>query len=339
MARSRFPVRRARLPKRRYACASSRPTYPPPTTTRCEGTRAEVERLDVRQWSGGPQAGDRGDRRMRSHVEEHAIAGEHSRPTVVQAHLERLRCHEASRPHDQLGAARLVLLEVHGDEPLDHVALALEYARHVDLDRPRYHPELRRMLHQIDDPGAPDLVLAREAGDVRAGAADPSSFHHDRTVPRFRHVPGHELAADSAAQHENFDFFRRHCVAPLRIESASGWARRGVQGGILGNSNATVVPSPFTQFSRWDVGSGGAWGHSVGVGADMSADVATRVGYSRRTPRTTPRVAPVTRAPDHIDWRTGPRSMRSKLHACAVVSLKRRLRLSPFDPSPAVNVP
>ena len=48
---------------------------------------------------------------------------------------------EAPAPHDQFGAARLIVLQMRGDERGDHLALALANLRHVDLDRAGDHAE------------------------------------------------------------------------------------------------------------------------------------------------------------------------------------------------------
>jgi len=82
---------------------------------------------------------------MGSDVEEHLVARKHARPTVIQAHLERSRRHKAPSAHDQLGAARLVVLQVIGNLRLDHVTLALAYSRHINRDRTADRAELRRV--------------------------------------------------------------------------------------------------------------------------------------------------------------------------------------------------
>ena len=113
-----------------------------------------------------------------------------ARPTVIQLHLKGFRRHETPFPHDQLGATRLVALQVHLDEAFDHGTLALPNFGHIDRDGTRRHPELRGMMHQICDLSAPDLVLAGETVDVRAGAADSTALYKASTLPKLRHVPG-----------------------------------------------------------------------------------------------------------------------------------------------------
>ena len=145
---------------------------------------------------------------MRPQVEENPLARQHARSAVVQSHLKRFRRHEPPVPHDQLGAALLVQFQVHGDQPLDHLALALAHPRHVDRDGARHDPELRGVVHQVGDFRAPDLVLAREAVDVRARPADPSALDDGNAAPGVRQVPGEELAALAAAKDEVFVRFR-----------------------------------------------------------------------------------------------------------------------------------
>src|SRR5439155_3205521 len=55
-----------------------------------------------------------GDRRVCADIEEDLVGRQHARPAVVEAHLERFRRHEMPRPHDQLGAAVLVVPQVRG---------------------------------------------------------------------------------------------------------------------------------------------------------------------------------------------------------------------------------
>src|SRR6266568_58553 len=91
-------------------------------------------------------------------------------------HLERFRRHKAPVTHDQLGAGRLVIVQMRSDLAADHVALALNNAPHVGRDRTGHHTELRTVTRQMRDLRAPNLVLAGQTGDVGAGAADPATL-------------------------------------------------------------------------------------------------------------------------------------------------------------------
>ena len=113
---------------------------------------------------------------MCSDIEENLIAGQHARPAVIQAHLERFRRHEIPCSHDQFRAARLVLLQNSGNLGFHHVALALTDFGHVGRDGTRLRTEACAVMHQVGDFRAPDFVLAGEAVDVGGGAADPPAL-------------------------------------------------------------------------------------------------------------------------------------------------------------------
>src|SRR5262249_50755091 len=71
---------------------------------------AELESLDIREWSGRFQPGNVGNCRVRPDIYEDLIAGEHTDAAIIQQHLDRLWRDKPTRAHDQLGAARLVVL-------------------------------------------------------------------------------------------------------------------------------------------------------------------------------------------------------------------------------------
>ena len=88
-----------------------------------------------------------------------------------------------------------------GNLALDHVALALANLRHVGRDGTGDHrAELRGVLRQIRDPRAPNLILAGQACDVGAGAADPSALDNGSPPSRPRQMPSQQLAAKPTAE-------------------------------------------------------------------------------------------------------------------------------------------
>jgi hypothetical protein len=128
--------------------------------------------------------------RVRSDIEKNLVAGQHTRPAVIQADLERFWHHKAPSPHDQFGAGRLVVPQMQGNLAVDHIPLALANLRHVGRDRTGDHrAELRGMLRQMRDPRAPNLILAGQAGDVGTGAPDPPALYDGSPSPRSRHMP------------------------------------------------------------------------------------------------------------------------------------------------------
>ena len=79
---------------------------------------------------------------MRSEVEENLVARQRPRAAIIQPHLKGFRGHEAAGPHDQFGAACLVVPQMQGNLGVNHVALALANFRHVRRDRARHRAEL-----------------------------------------------------------------------------------------------------------------------------------------------------------------------------------------------------
>src|SRR5262249_26377313 len=182
----------------------------------------EFESLDVGERPGSLKTGNGWNCRMRSDAEENPIAGQHARPAVIETRLQRSRRHKAPGPHDQLGAGHLVVLQMQVDPPVDHPALSLADRladrRTVGREGAGYHAEVRALARQMRDPRAPNLVLAGQAGDVGAGAADPPALDDGSPPPRLRHVPSQQLAALSAAKDQHVKLFRsRHDLPPLAL--------------------------------------------------------------------------------------------------------------------------
>src|SRR5262249_27962292 len=118
--------------------------------------------------------------------------------------------------------------------------------------RARHQPELRSVVDQVGDPGAPDLVLAGQAVDVRAGAADPFPLHDGRPAPRAGQVPGQELAARTAAQDEDLIAWGlRHTsllsVSRPPVQETVPRQRRSLRRAFPGRS----VPCPATAQPPW----------------------------------------------------------------------------------------
>src|SRR5262249_32824382 len=134
----------------------------------------EFESLDMGERPGSRETKHGGNCRTRSDVDENLRAGEYARPAIIESHLQRVRRHEAPVTNDQLGTGRLVIVQMRSDLAADHVALALNYGRHVGGHGTGHHAELRTVTRQMSDLRAPNLVLAGQAGDVGAGAADPA---------------------------------------------------------------------------------------------------------------------------------------------------------------------
>ena len=172
----------------------------------------QFQRLDMGERFGFGETRNGRNAGVSAEVEEKLLGGEPPRPAVVQRHLDRPGRDEARMAHDEFGAGCLVALEMKGDEAFDHGALALHDLVHVDRNGAGDNAEFPGAGDDPDDARAPDLVLAGQAVDVRAGAADPAPFDHGHLAAGLRQVPGKVFAAFSAADDDCVVLFRSgHC--------------------------------------------------------------------------------------------------------------------------------
>jgi hypothetical protein len=191
----------------------------------------EFESLYVRERPGGFETGNVWDRRAGADVEKDLVARQNAGPAIVQADLQCLRRHEPPIPDDQFGAGRGEVLHTQIDLAPNHIALAAEDRQHVGCDGTSHYTELPAVLGKMHHPRAPDLGLARHAGDIWAGAADPSALHKGRAPPGLGQVPGDQLASLSAAENQRIEVFAlRHELPPgLSVAGRCLRCRRGCE--------------------------------------------------------------------------------------------------------------
>src|SRR5882724_6785158 len=103
----------------------------------------ELQCLNICERSGSLEARNLRNCRVRSDVKENLLARQHACPAIIEAYLERFRCHKTPSPQDQFGSACLVVLQMRGNLAVDHVALALANRRHVDGNGTGHRAELR----------------------------------------------------------------------------------------------------------------------------------------------------------------------------------------------------
>src|ERR1700704_4682114 len=70
-------------------------------------------------------------------------------PYPDQFNLDGFRRNEAAGTHDQLGAAGLVAVEVHGDQAVDHVALSCQHSLHVGGGGARHDAKAIGVVNEI----------------------------------------------------------------------------------------------------------------------------------------------------------------------------------------------
>src|SRR4029450_6219126 len=81
----------------------------------------EFQRFDAGERARRLQAGNVGNRSVCADVDEALVCVKDTGPPAVQTHLECFRSHETAGPHDQLGAAVLVGVQVRVDLPVGQV--------------------------------------------------------------------------------------------------------------------------------------------------------------------------------------------------------------------------
>ena len=138
------------------------------------------------------------------------------RPGPVKCHFDGSGAGKAGFAHNELGAAALVLAEMHIDEPVDHFPLAASDAGHIGAHLSCHHTQAGLWVDEGDSLGAVNDVLAGKTGNIRARAADHRPFDHDRRLAAPRQGPGHELPTDAAADHQVLIVFDAHDGSPFR---------------------------------------------------------------------------------------------------------------------------
>jgi hypothetical protein len=148
---------------------------------------------------------------MTADIHHHLIAGKPALTTIVQADFDGLRPDELSLPHDEFGTACLIGIKVKRDLPIDHRLLAPADGRHIDADWSGRGTEFGRVLNQMSNSRAPDLVFAGQTGDRRAGTADPPSFDNRNFLTGTSQVPSEQFTALAAAKDQSVEILNiRH---------------------------------------------------------------------------------------------------------------------------------
>src|SRR6516225_6626774 len=119
------------------------------------GQIVQFERLDMGQCTGGFEAGYSGDSSVRTNVNDHLGARQHSGTAIVQLYFDRAGRYKTSATHDQFGAAGLVGIEVEGYLAFDHRLLALAHLRHIDANRSGYRTIFPGLPRSMGDVGTP----------------------------------------------------------------------------------------------------------------------------------------------------------------------------------------
>src|SRR5258708_29082820 len=120
------------------------------------------------------------NRRARTRADNNVFSAKNARSAFGKCYLNRFWSDKASRPHEQLCPARLEIIEMHLDQPINHLPLAITHKPQVNLgivlvDAEFFtSPKVGCYLLAMDD------IFARETGDVGTGTSDIFSLNNDR---------------------------------------------------------------------------------------------------------------------------------------------------------------
>ncbi len=182
------------------------------------GQPFEIERFDMRHRRGGGKSGHVRYGGTRAHIEEDTFTAQAASPAGVQRHLHGLRLGEAGFAHDQLRTAGFEFVEVELDQILDHLSFTAKHAGHIDMGLTGNHSQSGLWIYEGNGLRAVDHILARQAGDIRAGAADHRSFDHRRFLSQLRQIPREELPCYTASDHEIVTLLQCHDESPFNDE-------------------------------------------------------------------------------------------------------------------------
>jgi hypothetical protein len=113
-------------------------------------------------------------------------------------------------PHDEFCARGFVPFQVRRDQAINHLAFSVSNFCNVGLSRASFSSKTSCMMNVMRNFGAPYLVLAGKAIDVRARASDPAPFDNCRFLPGLCQVPGKVFSALAAADDNVLVHFAVH---------------------------------------------------------------------------------------------------------------------------------
>ena len=179
----------------------------------------QFERLDMGEWPGLGEAGNRRNGCMCSKIEEKLLRGEQPLPAIAQRDLDRPWLDEARIAHDEFRTRRLIAFEMKRHEAFDHGALARHNRLHVDRDRAGRNAIFPGTDNAMSNARAPDLVLAGQAVDIGTRAPDPAPLDDGYLLAGLRQIPGEVFTTLAATDHDGVVALRFHRQLSILLSS------------------------------------------------------------------------------------------------------------------------
>src|ERR1700688_3745545 len=164
------------------------------------GKGVKVKKLDMREWSGFGEPGQRGEACEGADVEEDLVAAQRACSSTVERDLEGPLGNKAAPSHHEFAAAGGELVQMRLDQAFHHRPLAgLNFPhRHILCDA---GSERLARGYRMSDACTVDEVLARHAGDIRAGTAHIALLYDHDAFAGIAEMPRYRFSRLGAAEH------------------------------------------------------------------------------------------------------------------------------------------
>src|ERR1700676_2990415 len=176
----------------------------------------KVKKLDMREWSGLGEPWQRREAGEGADVEKDLVAAQRACSSTVERDLDGPLGNKAAPSHHEFATAGGELVQMRLDQTFHHRPLAGLNFPHRHIPRDAGSERLARG-YSMSDACAVDEVLARQAGNIGAGAAhialldDHDAFAGTAEIPRYR------FSRFAAAEHHGIiGIIRGHGEFPLR---------------------------------------------------------------------------------------------------------------------------
>ena len=169
----------------------------------------ELERADVGERLARGHARNVRDRRVGAEIQEDALTEDTPDASLRRNNLNGLRRHEAAFAEHEVDARSREPISMGLNQAVDHRAFSTSDALHVRRDGSRPDAVVGGFSDEVGHFRATDDVLARQASDVRTGAADERALDDDRRTTLLGQLPRDVLARLPAAEDDVLDLLDR----------------------------------------------------------------------------------------------------------------------------------
>src|SRR5712691_10951695 len=198
------------LPNRRNICPNSRPTYPPPNTTRCSGTLSSsmIEILSRKGTRSKPSSGGR-DARTPTLMKSRSALTARALPSFKRTCKDFGPVKLASpKINSRFAVFSRALLDSIA-ETVHHVTLALSNPFHVHADRTGANSIIGSTARQVRHPSAGHHRLGWSATFVHAGSPNMLALDQSRAQPSLCQCPAQRCATLTRPDDDRVILLRR----------------------------------------------------------------------------------------------------------------------------------